>query len=208
MLCTLSGTLFLYQGQEIGMTNVPISWPISEYKDVSSQNWYNAVKRTKNGCPRALECAKAVLQYLGRDHARLPMQWDASPNAGFSAAEPWMRVHDDYPAVNVAAQEQDRESVLAFWKTMVRLRKAHGELFIHGEFRTLDAENPDTFVYTKTYGTKKAVVLLNFTEELQPNLMLGEHDSAGVIVVGSSREVSRLNLAPFEGRVYILSAEC
>lgn len=202
MVATLSGTLYLYQGQEIGMVNIPLSWPIEEYKDVSSQNWYNAVKRSKNGDPRALHCAKAVLQSLARDHSRVPMQWDSSANAGFSKAKPWMRVNDDYTRVNVATQEKDSGSVLAFWKSMIQLRKLHANLFIHGEFNMLDAENSNTFTYTKTYMGKKAVIILNFTREQQPNPLLEEHDSAKS-VVGSNVVVSRLHLAPFEGRVYI-----
>lgn len=184
------------------MANIPMSWPVEEYKDVSSQNWYNAVRRSKNGDPRSSEAAKAVLQYLARDHSRVPMQWDSSANAGFSNATPWMRVNDDYTRVNVAAQEQDSESVLAFWKSMVQLRKLHANLFIHGEFNIVDAGNSKTFTYTKMCKGKKAVVVLNFTKEQQPNPALEEHSSAKSII-GSKGIVSQRDLSPFEGRVYL-----
>lgn len=201
LLTALSGTLYLYQGQELGLANVPLSWPIEEYKDLSSQNWYNEIKRTKNGDPKALDGCMRALQYLARDHARVPMQWDSSKNGGFSSSKPWMRVNDDYATINAATQEKSSTSVLAFWRSMNQLRKEQKELFIYGKFELLDAENQKTFSFTKTFGEKKAVVVLNFSNEVQSNPLPDAYNSAKVLA--ATREVtSKGKLEPFEGRIY------
>ncbi|OBT49613.1 hypothetical protein VE04_10007, partial [Pseudogymnoascus sp. 24MN13] len=168
LVASLSGTLFVYQGQEIGMTNVPESWPIEEYKDVDSNNYYNFVKAKTNGDPAALARTKAAIQHLARDHARTPIQWDGSKNGGFSTNKPWMRVNDNYPEVNVRREAQDKNSILSFWKQMLRLRKEQSNTFVHGIFTVLDKENNSTFVFEKKGTNGKAIVALNFTETDQP----------------------------------------
>lgn len=103
MLGTMSGTLCLYQGQEIGMINVPEDWTIDEYKDVDSRNFYKLMKSRYGADEEKMVRAMKGLQTLARDHARLPMQWDDTPHAGFTDkdVQPWMRAHDVYPHMNV-----------------------------------------------------------------------------------------------------------
>jgi alpha-glucosidase len=202
-LVTLSGTLFLYQGQELGLKNVPIEWPVEEYKDLLSQNWYEWVKRD-NPDAQTLSNAKRTLQYLARDHARVPMQWDASPNAGFTNGTPWMRVNDDYKTFNAAAQEKNADSVLAYWRKMLKLRQEYKDLFVYGNFKLLDEANTKTLAFTKTYGGQKAVVVLNFSKEVQPSPLPEGYSEAKLVVGTKDTSAEKSELAPFEGRVYLV----
>ena len=210
MMCALSGTLFIYQGQELGMTNFPASWDMSEYKDVDSSNYYAMVASRSHNDPAALAAAKASLQHLARDHARVPMSWSTAPHNGFSPADcgatPWMRALEDAEACNARQQAGDKDSVLSFWKKMLGVRRAHNDLLVHGEFDDLDVENERLFVFTKTWMGRKALAVCNFTGEPQAWDVPGE-------VAGRKREllVSSLEredggeLGAWEGRVYLLS---
>jgi len=145
-----------------------------------------------------------------RDHARVPMQWDASPNAGFTTGKPWMRVNEDYESWNASSQLQDSTSVLVFYKQALAVRKAHPVL-TYGEFMDLSNNHPQVFGYLRTLGDTQALVLLNFkeTEATFEVLGIGElngyqlvlanyHDMDGKGNVG--REVV---LRGYEGRIYL-----
>jgi oligo-1,6-glucosidase len=195
LLATLSGTLFLYQGQEIGMVNCPVHWPIDEYRDKLSLNFYREVETSTKGNPTALLEAFRGIQALARDNARTPMQWDDSPHAGFTTGEnvkPWMRVNDEYPKVNVKAQQVEENSILSFYKRLLRLRKRYRGLFVHGSFEVLDWDNENVFLFLKqaagsvsldnnrdlvskekqldadAHDAQRAVVVLNFSVSEQP----------------------------------------
>jgi len=202
-LAAQSGTLFLYQGQEIGMVNAPAHWDLqSEYKDVESQNyWAEAVRLDENGTdPGRKERIGQGLQLMARDHARLPFQWDSTMNAGFSNGKPWMRVHDEYATINAAAQEGDSKSVLSFYKMMLKLRKEHKDVFVYGRFEVLNPLGEETFIYRKQYEEKTAVVVLNFTTEPQD---LPERDVEGMkVLISSYGKGTSEALQPLEGRVY------
>ncbi|PGH07598.1 hypothetical protein AJ80_07987 [Polytolypa hystricis UAMH7299] len=211
--CGLSGTQFIYQGQEIGMVNAPAQWPISEYKDVESTNYHEMIRQKTNGEPEALQKAMKALQHLARDHGRLPMQWSAQANAGFTAAtaKPWMRPNDNYAEINVERQREDKSSVLSFWKRMLQLRKDHADLFIHGTFGLLTEQHEQLFAYTKTSHSSSAFVVLNFSEEEQkferPAAMGGrdwELLVSNLDDVGGSKDVLRA----FEGRIYLSNQLC
>ncbi|KAJ4344806.1 uncharacterized protein N0V89_012550 [Didymosphaeria variabile] len=171
MMCALSGTLFIYQGQELGMTNFPLSWDMSEYKDVDSSNYYKMVAQRSGNDPQKLAEAKASLQHLARDHARVPMSWSTAPSNGFSPAdskaEPWMRPLEDAQVCNAEQQRGDKASVLAFWKRMLALRRQFNDLLVHGEFDDLDESNPDLFIFSKTWQGRKALAVCNFTDKVQ-----------------------------------------
>ena len=137
---------------------------------------------------------------MARDHARLPFQWDGTPNSGFSTGKPWMRVHDEYPRSNVASQEHDPESVLSFYKQILRLRKEHKDVFVYGSFELLDPRGKETFLYRKKGVGKTAVVVLNFTaEEQQLEYDIGE---MRLLVSSYSKETGHV-LRPLEGRIYV-----
>ncbi|ORY23124.1 alpha-glucosidase [Naematelia encephala] len=171
MQCTLSGTLYIYQGEEIAMANVPTEWPIEEYKDVASQAYYYeelAARKIKQGIDDPdLADVWDGLRRKARDHARTPMQWDGTlSNAGFSkeGAEPWMRVHDDYREWNVATQKSDSNSVLSFWKRMLAFRKKYLSC-TYGIYTLLSPDDEKIYAYTKDYKEERSLVLLNFSKK-------------------------------------------
>ncbi|CAK7221068.1 hypothetical protein SCUCBS95973_004370 [Sporothrix curviconia] len=238
MLTTLTGTLFIYQGQEIGMINVPKEWTIDQdYQDIESVNFFhNAIKvarQTMAGDQQAIQdeidYIRRSIQILGRDNARTPMQWDDSnKSAGFTDRPEggWMRTHDLYPEINVAKQQGDANSVLSFWKSMIRLRRSHKDLFVYGNFRIYEPGNEDTFVYAKTTvpageaavgAGQAAVVVLNFTGKDQTvNLPSADEVGALRLQVGSYTDSAaaedvdlaagpgqQRTLRPWEGRLYM-----
>ncbi|KAL6708768.1 hypothetical protein ACN47E_002464 [Coniothyrium glycines] len=209
MMCALSGTLFIYQGQEIGMTNFPASWPMSEYKDVDSSNYYKMVAARTHNDPEALAAAHTSLQHLARDHARVPMSWSTAPHNGFSppsaTSPPWMRALEDAAVCNANQQQSDKSSVLSFWKRMLALRKQHSDLLVHGQYDDLDLENRDFFIFSKSYQGKKAVAICNFMDAKKTVQWPAEvRDKKMELLVSSAEEPSEGELAPFEGRIYLL----
>lgn len=205
---TLSGTLLLYQGQEIGMVNAPKDWPIEEYKDIASINFYKAIKVKSGGEPKALARALAGLQYLARDHARLPMSWDDSGNAGFTQGEkPWMRVHDNYALINVQNQLSDPHSVRSFWKKILRFRKKYADVLVHGIYKPVQDQDFKVLVYEKHGSGRNAVVALNFSGTEQPIQNLPSVDGATKDVYLSTHgDLIEGRLRPYEGLVWIGSS--
>ena len=174
MQTTLSGTIFVYQGEEIGMRNMPKDWDVAEYKDIESINFWKKSLSLHKGDPKGLERAREVLDKKARDHARTPMQWDGrSAHAGFcdEGVEPWMRVMDDYKTVNADAQMKeemvDELSVWQYWQRGLANRKAHADVFVHGHYQTVDnAERGNVFAYLRTgKESGKWLIVLNFGGE-------------------------------------------
>ncbi|KAL2062018.1 hypothetical protein VTL71DRAFT_6284 [Oculimacula yallundae] len=225
---TLSGTLFLYQGQEIGAINAPAEgYPVAEYKDVESILYYKMVNERSGGCLENLDRAFSALQHLARDHSRIPMAWDgALPNAGFSAAgdrendastgagraKPWMATHPLASEINVADQIKDEGSVLSFWRRMLRFRREHEELLVYGNFRLLQVEDPDLFMFTKDdHQGDIVVVVLNFTKSTkrwkQPcseelGLVVAQTIQLRMLMSSVDGMDGGNQLAPFEARIY------
>ncbi|KAJ5672278.1 Alpha-glucosidase [Penicillium longicatenatum] len=207
LIASLSGTLYIYQGQEIGMVNAPLEWDMSEYKDLDSLNYYNYVKKISGNDLVTLEATKVAIAHLARDHARLPMQWDSTPNAGFSSegAKTWMRVHDNYPTLNVERQSSDPNSVLSFWKDLLRVRRANPKVFAQGVFEDTDPSNGAVFVFEKHSDSEKLVVALNFSGEKQSVDLVGQLGNAKRKVLAKNYEEDVLDtLQPYEGRIYLV----
>lgn len=204
--CAMTGTLFIYQGQEIGAVNVPREWDIKSYQDIEGVNYYNSVAQRTNNDEVALQKAMDSLNTIGRDNARVPMQWDASEHAGFTDKKegPWMRVNDSYMEINVASQLEDPNSVLNFYRKMLKLRKMNQDLFIYGIFEGIDMGNEETFVFTKTSGNKKVVVALNFTPDEKT---WGRENFGQLLLLVSSVGTGFGKediLSGYEGRIYIV----
>ena len=215
MLVTLTGTLFIYQGQEIGMTNVPRDWGIDEYKDIESQNFWKQMMKASGDDPETMGKALDGINTLARDHARTPLQWDESEHAGFSTGKPWMRVHDNYQQVNVKQQLSDERSPLAFWKEVIRFRKAHKHLFTHGDFEEVRHEDEHVFSYLKSAhksecsgleagkNVLRAFVALNFSKTPKPLVLpTGVEATQLELAISTSGQIHSSELASFEGRVY------
>ena len=167
-----SGTQYIYQGQELGMKNVPPEWPMEEYLDVATINFYNHCKQlTAAGktAPGTPDEVRAWAQRKARDNARTPVQWDSGPHAGFttgSKAPPWMRVQEDDARAgwNAADEAKDPTSVLCFWRQILRLRKQERAL-IYGNFNLLFPEDEQLFAFVRNLdGHNSVLVLLNFSD--------------------------------------------
>ena len=166
MQSTLCGTLYVYQGEEIGMRNVPPSWDPAEYIDIESINYWKKMQSLANGDKTKLDHARNVLQIKARDHARTPVQWTGGPNAGFceKGVKPWMRVNDDWETVNAEAQMDEEASVRHFWQDALARRKTKKDVFVYGDFQLLDEEGKKIFAYVReSEGGEKWIVVLNFS---------------------------------------------
>ena len=193
MQTTLAGTPYVYQGEELGMRNVPPDWdPATEYKDIESVNFWKRANRLYANDPAQLEHARLVLAKKARDHSRTPVQWDAGPNAGFCAegVRPWMRVNDDFRTINAAAQLAPSAgefgiSTWAFWKRGLANRKEHKDVFVYGDFEVV-GQTPESvekiFAYVRSGEVGgRWLVLLNFTgEEVRWDIPLGSEVEAWV----------------------------
>lgn len=179
MMTTLGGTLYVYQGQELGLRNFPLEWDVEEYKDIESINYYKKMVSMYPSSPEKHALAKKILQKKARDHSRTPMPWTPEhPNAGFSpqGVKLWMRVNTDFEKYNAQSESEEKQqegdngnvlSVLQFWKRGLKNRKEHKASFIYGDFALLGPqteENP-VFAYKRSGGGETWVVLLNFSGE-------------------------------------------
>ena len=220
LFASLSGTLFIYQGQEIGMINMPADWSIEEYKDVDSMNCYAEIVQKHGQDLTAQAYTKAALQHLSRDHARTPMQWTSQVNADFTSEDvtPWMRVNTSaQEGINVSDELDDESSVLNFWRGMLELRRNFPEVLIHGTFDMVDQSNPDvlSFVKTSRDSRSKVLVVCNFSdsESRLPllkslNMSQAELLCDNIPEVDTPREESRRDpgaslLQPWESRAYL-----
>ncbi len=158
----MKGTPFVFQGEELGMTNMPFA-SIEEYRDIESRNYYAEMKARGFSDEKALH----ALHLISRDNSRTPMQWDSSKNAGFSTGTPWIRVNPNYTSINAAAQMRDADSVRSFYKSLISLRRENQTL-VYGRFELLFAESAELFVYTRTLGDSSILVVCNFTAQEVP----------------------------------------
>ncbi|EXK29275.1 trehalose-6-phosphate hydrolase [Fusarium oxysporum f. sp. melonis 26406] len=203
-LCFQSGTVFVYQGQELGMANMPADWEMTEHRDLETLNHWKELKQTTGSDAAVLEIARKEYQLKSRDHARTPVQWDSSTNAGFSAATPWIRVNDDYKEWNAAAQVAKPDSVFEHWKSALALRKELKDIIVYGDFELLDEENDDVFAYARSNGAQKVVVVCNFRDrEIPWSPPVDLH--SGKVLLANNPEVNlsqkTVNLRPFEAFV-------
>lgn len=186
-LTTLSGTAFILAGQEIGMANLSKDYGVDAYIDVEGKNYYNKVLKARGGNSSKMDDVLREMQLKARDHGRLPMQWDNSPNAGFTRANatPWMTINKDYTAWNVANQLNDPESIMAYWKRMLALRKEYSDLLIYGSYTPLGESATGEMVLgyerESSQGDQKAVVLLNFSDQIQ-RVPVEKYDGFSVLV--------------------------
>lgn len=200
MLTILTGTVFIYQGQELGMVNVPRSWDISEYLDINTVNYYKEYVRV-NG-EKDLDTLMDNINLLARDHARTPVQWDSSANGGFSTGKPWMRTNDNFEEINAASQVNDPDSLYNFYKKALQVRKEYKDLFIYGKFEILDFDNEKTFTIVKTAGSHKAYAVMNFTNEAVP--FEADFEGKATLILANENDVKESTLGPWESRVYLI----
>ncbi|WP_397538647.1 alpha-glucosidase [Rummeliibacillus pycnus] len=198
----MQGTPFIYQGQELGMTNVNFL-SIDDYNDVATKNAYNegiAKGQTHE------ELIKSIWK-TSRDNSRTPMQWSDEENAGFTTGTPWMGVNPNYMEINVWKQQQDPNSVLNYYKKMIQLRKTN-EIFIYGLYDLVLKEHPSIYAYTRTHENEKVIILCNLTgdsiivEEIEGINYNNENLLLANIPVNDHENETILKFAPYEARVY------
>ncbi|KAJ3524783.1 hypothetical protein NM208_g11915 [Fusarium decemcellulare] len=203
-----SGTPFIYQGQEIGMTNVPKDWRFEEYKDIDCLSHWNLHK--DNADAATLDSFKVEYQRKSRDNARTPMQWDTTPNAGFTTAEatPWMRVNDNYREINAASQTSDPNSVYHCWRRVLEKRKEHVDVFVYGDFQLVDEANDKIFAYSRRADNgETALVVCNFAAETVAWTLPGKAREVLVSPTGRTLEdlnAAEIQLAPCEAFAVLL----
>ena len=194
LLLTMRGTPFIMEGEELGFENV--SWPsIDDYDDISTKNHYQFAIDEGFSPEEALD----GVHRFSRDSARTPMQWDTSDHAGFTTGKPWLPVYDDYAAYNVAAETEDPDSVLNWYKRLAGVREEHSE-FAEGDFRILFPEDEQIFAYTRENESAKATILINLSAESL------SYDASCVknadLIAGSLGDNRKGELAPFEAVIY------
>ena len=157
VLLTLRGTPFIYEGEELGYTNV--AWPsIDDYNDLNTINQYYIAQ--DEGFSK--EEAMSFVHRFSRDNARTPMQWDAEANAGFTTGTPWLPVHDDYAAENAEAEASDPTSVLEWYHALVDFRQANPVL-LDGDYREVDPSSEQVYAFTRENGNDRLFIAVNFT---------------------------------------------
>ena len=159
-LLTQRATPYIYNGDEIGMTNIRFK-TAAEYNDLQTRNVYNQLIKISDA-----KAAEYLLnqQELSRDNSRTPMQWNATKNAGFTTGNPWLTINKNYTTVNVEANTKDKNSILNYAKKLAKIRKEN-PIFVYGKLEIIDPANPDVFAYTRELNGKKIIVLLNFTSK-------------------------------------------
>ena len=202
VVLTLRGTPFLYEGDELGMTDYPFK-KLADYNDVAIKNAYKAEVETGK-VPAATFLAERAK--ITRDNARTPMQWDSSAEAGFtSGTHPWLAVNPNYKEINAAGEESDPASVLNYVRALIKLR-AHTLAFVYGDYQDLDPQNEKIYAYTRTLGEKKYLVVENFSSSPVTYTLPNGLKAATLLLsdIPGSREakVFTLNLAPWESRIY------
>lgn len=191
MLHGMQGTPYIYQGEELGMTNVKFS-DISEYEDIETLNMYK--ERVEAGYSKA-EIMKS-LYARSRDNARTPMQWSKEENAGFTKGTPWFSVNPNYVDINAEEAVQDEASVYHFYQKLIALRKEYS-VFVDGKFELLIPEDEKIFAYTRTDGKCTMLVCVNFTEETV-KWPLEEQWKAGEMLIHNYEGGVEEELKPYE----------
>lgn len=203
MLATMThfqkGTPYVYQGEELGMTNAYME-NIADYRDIESLNAYKELT-TKENIPA--ETVMGYIKAVGRDNARTPMQWDASDNGGFTSGTPWLQVNKNYKTINAAAQVNDPDSVFAYYKKLIALRHTN-EVMVNGVYDVLIPDHPQIYAYTRTLGDKQLLVLCNDSDtnvaipaELQEKI-----HAANNILIQNYKDTDESTLRPYEAVVY------
>lgn len=183
ILHMLKGTPYVYQGEEIGMTNTEITG-FDQVDDVEGkimyQEWLEKGRSEKE--------ILAALNKKGRDNARTPMQWDTTENAGFTKGKPWMAVNKNYPTINVKAALEDPDSIFYTYQKLIQLRKEN-LLVVSGSFQLLCPEHPQIFAYERQYEGEKWMIAANMSEEIVP-FQLTEQERTGETIISNYKKDS------------------
>ncbi|MFS7241558.1 alpha-glucosidase [Serratia proteamaculans] len=197
MYFLMQGTPFIYQGQELGMTNTRFNC-LADFNDIAARNRF--AKLQEQGMEEAQ--ILAFLSRSGRDNSRTPMQWDDSPNAGFSLAKPWFAVNANYQQINVARQREEPDSVLNFYRALIHLRQ-QDPLWVYGRYQLQLAAHPHIYAYSRSQDERQVLVLCNLSAETQQidaqDLSL---EKRALLLSNYPQEGERQTLRPYEAQIY------
>ena len=180
----MKGTPYIYQGEELGMTNVPFA-SMDEFRDIESINAYR--EYTENGIIAPEDMMK-YLNYKSRDNARTPMQWSDEENGGFTKGTPWIKINPNYTTINAREQMEREDSVFHYYQKLISLRKKE-PVIVYGTFALLMPEDEDIFMYTRTYEQEKLLVICNFSQK-ERELEIPEEWERGTILLGNYKDAA------------------
>ena len=198
MLHGMQGTPYIYQGEELGMTNVQL--PLEQYQDVEIHNMYK--QRLAEGYPE--EEILLSIYAKGRDNARTPMQWNGQENAGFTTGTPWLPVNPNYRSINAEAALADPDSVFWYYKKLIALRKEY-PVFVEGDFTLLEEDHPSLFVYRRSTENEQILVVCNFSNKEVVWELPDEWKAAKTLIANYSKPVQG-TIRPWQAM--ILHREC
>ncbi|WP_413501872.1 glycoside hydrolase family 13 protein [Serratia proteamaculans] len=197
MYFLMQGTPFIYQGQELGMTNTRFNC-LADFNDIAARNRF--AKLQEQGMEEAQ--ILAFLSRSGRDNSRTPMQWDDSPNAGFSLTKPWFAVNANYQQINVARQREEPDSVLNFYRALIHLRQ-QDPLWVYGRYQLQLAAHPHIYAYSRSQDERQVLVLCNLSADTQQidaqDLSL---EKRALLLSNYPQEGERQTLRPYEAQIY------
>ena len=195
----MQGTPYVYQGEELGMTNTVFN-SVDDFRDLES---INAYKELIEGGLYTKEDMFPKIAHKSRDNARTPMQWDASENAGFTTGTPWIALNPNYKKINVADQLKRDDSVFNYYKKLIRLRKEY-EIIVYGKYELLLPEDENIFAYVRTLDNQKLLVVCNFSKSEQKFDFRG-YENAKVLISNYDRDAREDSvLKPYEAAVLLL----
>ena len=189
----LQGTPYIFQGEEIGMTNIRL--PLEQYVDLEIHNLY----RDRVAAGYAPEEVMESIYARGRDNARTPMQWTAGENAGFTTGKPWLPVNENHAEINVQAAMEDPDSIFYYYQKLIALRKSH-DVFRNGSFTLLLPEDEKRFVYRRDTKNEHMLVICNFSGETAPMEDIEIPAQAELLLTNYKTQEDRLK--PYEARLY------
>ncbi len=197
----MQGTPYIYQGEELGMTNVPFQ-SLDDFRDIESINAYHEYTQSGQIAP---EDMMRYLHYKSRDNARTPMQWNNTANAGFTTGTPWIMVNPNYPKINAKEQVERPDSIFHYYQKLIKLRKAH-EIIVYGSYQLLLPDDPNLYVYTRELAEEKLLVICNFTDTRQSFTLPSDcnPDQMHCLIANYPEHVpeKQMLLNPYEALVY------
>lgn len=194
----MQGTPYVYQGEELGMTNCPFN-TLDNFRDLESINAFHEL--TEQG-KMTEEDMMAAIGYKGRDNARTPMQWDDSAYAGFSTANPWIMVNPNYTKINAKDQVNREDSVFKYYQKLIKLRH-ESELIVYGTYDLILDDDKDIYAYIRTLGDEKLIVYCNFSENTREVELPEEFVNKKVLISNYSdaKANQKITLRPYEAIV-------
>lgn len=202
LLHTWSGTPFIYQGEEIGMTNVAFD-NISDYNDIETVNMYN--EKIKQGYTH--ERLMQIVHKTSRDNARTPMQWDSGVNAGFSKGKPWMKLNPNFKTINVEDSIHDADSIFHYYQKLIKLRKENS-VIVYGDLRLILEDHDHIFAYIRMMGQETILVILNFFDQNEHFILPSDIKYRNLKLLlcnyqdNDVDKIENVLLRPYEARIY------